>query len=114
MTLEPPDLVGGPPGPAYNLERDYRPRFAEIGCDLNVWVGPTSIGADINPTEQSAGRLWGALVKHAKRRHIFFGKPSPIMPMEDAEAEMRRQLDGLLRERPWEKTRRWQRAHPKD
>src|SRR5919201_4159553 len=99
MDAERPDLIGLQPGPAYNLERDYRPLFADMGCDFNVWFGKTVIGADVNPTEQRAGRSWGASVRFAKRPRPF-SKPVPIMSIEDAEAEMRRQLDHLLQEKP--------------
>lgn len=108
---ERPDLGGLPSGPAFNLERDYRPLFAEAGCDFNVWVGKTAMGADVNPTEQTAGRMWGATVRYAKRVGISSKPATPVMTIEEAEAEMRRRLDNLLRERPWEKAKRSKRAH---
>ena len=82
------------------LEDDYRDRFGTQGLDFNTWANQTTVAAEASGAHKASGRMWGASAKYGSRRG-WRRTPVAFRPASDAVADVRRQLDKLLIEKPW-------------
>ena len=77
------------------LEREYQPRFDAIDGGVNPWANGTTLGVEIMFSKTSHRKDWVTSVHYARRRWPL-GNPRPFRPVEEAELELRHELDGFL------------------
>src|SRR5437867_7597474 len=79
------------------LETDYRERFDAHGGGFNAWANGAMIAGEA-AFGGRVGPMWGALVRYARRTGWggLFGPLVSFRTLDDAESELRRELDLIL------------------
>jgi hypothetical protein len=80
------------------LEADYRDRFIAAGASaFNAWANATTIGVEA-AYGRGSGPIWVTDVSFARRKGPFglLGPPQPLKTLEEAEPELREQIERQL------------------
>jgi hypothetical protein len=79
------------------LDSDYRERFLAFGGGFDAWANGANIAGEA-AFGGSAGPMWGAVVRYARRTGWagLFGPLVSFRTIEDAESELRKELDLIL------------------
>jgi hypothetical protein len=76
------------------LEQDYRDRFTGAGGGFSAFAGPTHLIVEALYGGR-VGPMWSKSVRHARRKR-WFGPIEPILSLDQAEREVRAEIETFL------------------